>query len=300
MPKALVDGFHLHYQQFGEGSPVVMVHGITGNLAIWHLEIMPALMSKYRITTYDLRGHGYSDVPPTGYTTADHAQDLCRLLDTLGIERADVVGHSFGADIALHFAILFPERVDRLVLVEPGIAALVFLRERQDWIGWKYWRDKLALGGVSIPPEKWYDAEYLVRASVGLPMLFGFRRGRARRAGPLVRLMDTTTAAKDFCDVAGMTLDRIAEVRHATLVVYGEDSVFLGTYEFLKNNLSDCTPVLIPGSEHFGPLERPQALIERLLEFLGNDRTARGGASDRSVPDRSAGVEASTEELGRS
>ena len=73
MPKALVDGFHLHYQQFGEGPHVVMVHGITGNLAIWHLEIVPALLSKYRITTYDLRGHGYSDVPPTGYTTADHA-----------------------------------------------------------------------------------------------------------------------------------------------------------------------------------------------------------------------------------
>jgi pimeloyl-ACP methyl ester carboxylesterase len=268
MAKALVNGIQLHYQQFGQGPHVVMIHGITGNLAIWHLEIVPALMSDSRITTYDLRGHGYSDVPPTGYTTADHANDLKNLLDTLGIERAHLVGHSFGADIALHFTILFPERVNRLVLIEPGIAALIPLRERRDWPGWKYWRDKLALGGVTIPPEKWYDTEYLVRASVGLPMLFGFRKGRARRAGPLVRLMNTTTAARDYCELAGMTLEKINEVRHQTLVLYGADSVFIGTYEYLRDNLVNSVCFLMSDSEHFGPVERPELLLRYVREFL--------------------------------
>ena len=228
MAKTRVKDFELHSQQFGQGPHLVMVHGMTGNLAIWHLEIVPALLSDYRMTTYDLRGHGYSDVPPTGYTTEDHASDLLELMNQLGIERAHLIGHSFGADIALHFSILYPERVNRLVLVEPAIAALAPMREREDWIGWSYWREKLALGGVVVPPEKWYDAEYLVRASVGLPMLFGFRKGRARRAGPLVRLMDTTTAARDYGNLAGMTLERIAEVHHPTLVLFGEDSVFKG------------------------------------------------------------------------
>jgi pimeloyl-ACP methyl ester carboxylesterase len=274
MAKALANGIQLHYQQFGEGPNVVMIHGITGNLAIWHLEIVPALMSDYLITTYDLRGHGYSDVPPTGYTTADHAADLSHLLDTLSIPRAHVVGHSFGADIALHFAIRFPERVDRLVLVEPGIAALTFLREHEDWIGWKYWRDKLALGGVTIPREKWYDAEYLVRASVKLPMLFGFRKGRARRAGPLVRLMDTTTAASDYCELAGMTLDKICAVRHPALVLYGEDSVFIETYEYLRDNLANSTCFLMPDSEHFGPIERPDLLLQHVRPFLRGAESA--------------------------
>ena len=66
MPHASINGIKLHYQQVGQGPDVVMVHGITGNMAIWHLEIIPALMQQYRLTTYDLRGHGYSDAPPTG------------------------------------------------------------------------------------------------------------------------------------------------------------------------------------------------------------------------------------------
>jgi pimeloyl-ACP methyl ester carboxylesterase len=168
----------------------------------------------------------------------------------------------------LHFAILFPERVDRLVLVEPAIAALAPLREREDWIGWQYWRDKLALGGVTVPSEKWYDVEYLVRASVKLPMLFGFRKGRERRAGPLVRLMDTTTAARDYCELAGMTLDKIGQVRHQSLVLYGEDSVFIGTYEYLRDNLANCSCFLMPQSEHFGPIERPELLLQHLRRFL--------------------------------
>lgn len=285
MAKALANGVQLHYQQFGQGPHLVMIHGITGNLAIWHLEIVPALLSEFRITTYDLRGHGYSEVPPTGYTTADHATDLKHLLDTLGIPRAHVIGHSFGADIALHFAILFPERVDGLVLVEPAIAALLPLRERPDWIGWKYWRDKLALGGVTVPPDKWYDAEYLVRSSVGLPMLFGFRKGRARRAAPLVRLMETTTAARDYCEQAGMTLEKINAVRHRTLILYGEDSVFLGTYEYLQNHLPHCAGFLMPDSEHFGPIERPELLLQHVRSFLGSL-----APSDRSTNTLGAGI----------
>ncbi|MGH9896411.1 MAG: alpha/beta fold hydrolase, partial [bacterium] len=273
MPKALVNGIHLHYQQMGQGPDVVMIHGITGNLAIWHLEIVPALMQQCRLTTYDLRGHGYSDVPPTSYTTADHASDLDHLLDTLGIKRAHLVGHSFGADIALHYTILHPERVQRLAVVEPGIPALTFMREREDWIGWKYWRDKLASGGVSVPMEKAYDAEYLVRASVNVPKLFGFRKGLPRRAAPLVRLMNTTTAAKDYCQVAGMTLERISDIRHRTLIMYGEDSVFLDGYEYLRDRLPNCQAVLMADSEHFGPVERPELLIKHLEEFLHAEET---------------------------
>ena len=275
MAKVAANGIQLHYQQAGQGPDLAMIHGITGNLAIWHLEIVPALASEFRITTYDLRGHGYSDIAPSGYTTAHHATDLKHLLDRLGIARTHILGHSFGADIALHFAILFPERVDRLVLVEPAIAALVSLRNREDWIGWKHWREKLAMAGITIPPEKWCDAEYLVRASVGLPIVFGFRKGRARRSGRLIRLMNTTTAARDYCEVAGMTLDAIDQVRHPVLLLYGEDSEFLDTYRYLAKHLVDPACALMRNTEHFGPIEEPGILLGHVREFLRNQNAGR-------------------------
>jgi pimeloyl-ACP methyl ester carboxylesterase len=292
MAKLLVNGFQMHCQQLGSGPPLVMVHGMTGNLAIWHMAIAPALAPSYHVTTYDLRGHGYSDAPPTGYSTADHANDLKHLLDVLGIEKAPIMGHSFGADIALHFAILFPERVERLILVEPAISALTFLRKQHDWIGWKYWREKLASGGVAVPEEHWYDPEYLVRLSVGLPMVFGFRKGQARRAAPTLRLLNNTTAAKDYSDAAGMTLEKIKQVPHPVLVLYGEDSVFLGTYEYLRDNLPNARCLLMSDSEHFGPIERPDLLLRHLKLFLNDSaeqplerelRISTGGSAEKAA-----------------
>src|SRR3954447_19217005 len=104
MPKiALPSGVRLHHVQAGDGPDLVLIYGITGNLAVWHLQVVPLLWDHFRLTTYDLRGHGYSDMPPSGYTADDMAADLLELIDALEIERPSIVGHSFGADIALYF-----------------------------------------------------------------------------------------------------------------------------------------------------------------------------------------------------
>ena len=285
MPKLTVNGIQLHYQQVGQGPDIVMIHGLTGNLAIWHLEIIPALMGNYRLTTFDLRGHGYSDMPSDGYTTTDHAADLRALLTQLDIDQAFFIGHSFGADIALHFSILYPDKVKQLVLIEPAIAALMPMRERKDWIGWRYWREKLEAGGVIIPEDKWYDDEFLVRQSIKIPKVFGFRKGMSRRAAPLVKLMDNTTAAADYRKVSGMTLETIASVNHPVLLVYGEDSVFLGTYDYLRENLPQCKPLLIPESEHYGPLEQPAILIDAIKQFLVPRAADSNGVSTNKLVD---------------
>src|SRR3954453_19429736 len=112
MPKAtLSSGLRLHYQRIGEGPDLGMVHGLTGNLAVWHLQIVPELSERYRVLTYDLRGHGHSDAPRRGYTPDQMADDLLGLLDELAIERPVVVGHRYGADIALYHALRHPNRV---------------------------------------------------------------------------------------------------------------------------------------------------------------------------------------------
>ncbi|MCI0372167.1 MAG: alpha/beta hydrolase, partial [candidate division NC10 bacterium] len=213
MPKVHVDGINVHYITVGRGPDVVMLHGFLGNLAVWHLNIIPELRREFRITTYDLRGHGYTDVTPSGYSTENMAQDLKGLLDALGIERPYLVGHSFGADVCLHFALLYPERVARLVAAEAGLAALVHERKRADWGGWSLWASKLEEAGLSVPPDKRTDLDYLLSASLETPKFYGPARGLPRKREPLLRVIRTTTLIQDYEEVGSLTLQAVRSIR---------------------------------------------------------------------------------------
>ncbi len=269
MPKVLANGIKIHYLQVGEGPDVVMLHGLTGNLAVWHFSAIPALRDDYRITSYDLRGHGRSDMPSSGYTTLDMAEDLRGLLDALGIERPHLVGHSLGADVALHFAFLYPERVDRIVAIEAGLAALVEVRKSEDWQGWSEWAKAIEnYGGTQVPREKWHDVAYMLRASLNVPIIFGMARGLPRKGDQVLKLIDTTTMVQDYENMAGLSLDALAQITNPVLLLYGSKSTYLGSYDVLRKVLPNCTTGLIQGGEHFAPIQEPQQLIEYLGPFL--------------------------------
>jgi pimeloyl-ACP methyl ester carboxylesterase len=270
MPKIQIkNGLTMHYQRVGEGPDLVLIHGLTGNLAVWHLKTVPLLRRHYRVLTYDLRGHGYSDMPPTGYTTDDMAEDLGLLLDELGIERPILAGHSYGADTALAYALMQPDRVDRIVAIEPGLSALISLRKREDWEGWRYWSDALERFGIPVPPERRADADYMLRLSLQVPMLYGPATGRPRKAEPLLRLLETTMI-KDYEVVGTLTLDNLTRITTPVQLIYGEGSAFLGSYDYLRQRLPNVVPIKLPPSAwgHFGPVEQPEILVQYMLDYL--------------------------------
>jgi pimeloyl-ACP methyl ester carboxylesterase len=268
MPKIKANGVNLHYITVGTGPDLVMLHGFLGNLAVWHLYMAPILRREYRVTTYDLRGHGYSDVTPNHYTAADMVEDLRCLLDGLGIERPILVGHSFGADIAMYFSLLYPERVPKLLALEPGLAALVHLRQERNWIGWEAWVTKLEEVGIHVPEDRRTDAEYLLLRSLEAPKFYGPARGLPRNREPLLHLIRNTTVLKDYEVVGDLTLEAVRTIQTPTLLVYGRDSHFISSYEYLHKALPNCQPVLLQGGEHFGPLEQPELLTEHIQRFL--------------------------------
>jgi pimeloyl-ACP methyl ester carboxylesterase len=271
MPKILLErGFQLHYQQVGRGPDLVMIHGLTGNLAVWHLKIIPMLWDHFRILTYDLRGHGYSEAPPTGYAADDMAEDLREVLDTLEIEQPAIVGHSYGADIALYFALSYPMRVKQVVAIEAALPAMIHLRNREDWEGWTYWEQVLANSGQHVPPDRRTDVDYLLRLSMEIPKKWGPLNGLPRNPKPFLRLLDTTTVARDYEQVGRLTLDKIPSIQSDVLLLYSEKSAFLGTYHYLAEHLPHVQEVLLPKSDwgHFGPLEQPELVAEQLLAFL--------------------------------
>ena len=268
MPKIKANGINLHYITVGAGPDVVMLHGFLGNLAVWHLYMVPLLRREFRVTTYDLRGHGYSEVTPSGYSAGDMAEDLRFFLDELGIEKPILIGHSFGADICMYFALKYPERVPKMLALEPGLAALVHERKREDWIGWDAWVAKLEEVGLKVPPEKRTDLEYLLTLSLETPKFYGPARGLPRNREPLLNLLRNTTITKDYEEIGELTLDAVRRIHTPTLLVYGKKSHFMSSYDFIHTALPDCRTILLPGGEHFGPLEQPELLTQHILEFL--------------------------------
>jgi pimeloyl-ACP methyl ester carboxylesterase len=272
MPRIAIDDIRFYYQQTGRGPDVVLLHGVSGNMAVWPLIGLPqALAGHFRVTAYDLRGHGYSDTPPTGYTSADMAEDLFRTQRALGLGPMYVLGHSFGGVIALHAAVLRPEAVAGLVLSDPYFPSLRRLQSEVGlWSGWQDYRERAARAGLEVTEEDWFDVGQLFQQTAHLPpdreALFRRELGLAARER-LVRLA-ATSCGEDVKAVAGLTEECILSVRQRILALYGDNSPFLSTCSFLAEHLPDCKVALVPGAKHLAPEESSSAYVALVRKHL--------------------------------
>lgn len=107
------NGIRMHVAEEGEGSPVVLLHGFPELWFSWRKQIGPLAEAGHRVIAPDLRGYGGTDAPPgpAGYDLVNLSADVVGLLDALGIEKAAIVGHDWGAQLAWHVALIHPERV---------------------------------------------------------------------------------------------------------------------------------------------------------------------------------------------
>ena len=120
MKRAEGDGIQIQLAAWeGEGQPILCVHGLTANCRCWDL-IASSLVPENNILAMDLRGRGLSDKPSSGYSLQHHIRDIVCLLDDLKQERIVLMGHSSGAYISMAFAANYPERTEKLILMDGG------------------------------------------------------------------------------------------------------------------------------------------------------------------------------------
>jgi pimeloyl-ACP methyl ester carboxylesterase len=271
MPFTTLNGLKFHYQQAGDGPDVVLIHGVTGDLSIWLLsKTLQTLSQSHRVTAYDLRGHGYSDAPSSGYTSADHASDVLALMDTIAAETAAIVGHSFGGVIAAHAAALAPERVSAVVLSDPYFPALRHLEDVSRWGHWQNFRQQAENAGVELSDEHWYDLGRFFDQVVHLDgdRLLRFRREVGLPAFNRLLRLGRTTCGDDTKVAAGLTSEKIEAIRVPALAVYGEFSPFLATAEYLVAHLPNCRSAIVPNAQHRAPEENPEPFVRILQDFF--------------------------------
>lgn len=118
--KVPANGIEMHVREWSrEGPPVMLLHGLASNARIWD-DVAPRLAADHAVRAIDQRGHGFTTKPDHGYSFEEVTADLLALLDALEVERAALVGHSWGGNVVLDFAARFPGRVSHVVLVDGG------------------------------------------------------------------------------------------------------------------------------------------------------------------------------------
>jgi pimeloyl-ACP methyl ester carboxylesterase len=299
----------LNSVRLGNGEALVLIHGLGANLAFWFFGPAQLLADRYQVVMYDLRGHGRSPMPRSGYDLGSMAGDLLSLLDRLGVAQADLVGHSFGGRVALTFAALYPHRVRKLVIADTPLRALQGPVRLGDWPHWPRWKAELMSLGLEHPPSDDRVIDYRLLAELGRQgggpgrkaALEGgspaqrridlrSRQMSARGAQRWQQLLQQTTAPQDFEDENPLDREGLAAIAAPTLLMFGEYSHCLPTAHRLRELLQNARLMMIPGAGHYFPVVKPAYFERGLNRFLARPEAARVGGLRRMHPRRRPGV----------
>src|SRR3954469_20558246 len=116
-----VNGVHMYYETCGDGTPLVLLHGGMLSIDLTFAGLIPALAQSHRVIGVELQGHGRTADTDREITPAALASDVVALLDHLGLDRADVIGHSMGGAVAMELAVSAPDRVRRVVPISVSV-----------------------------------------------------------------------------------------------------------------------------------------------------------------------------------
>ena len=268
---AEINGVKLHYITAGHGAPLILLHGYAETSLMWK-PIIPVLAERFTVIAPDLPGIGDSDIPAHGLDMKSAAIRIHDLAKSLGVQKAEVVGHDIGLMVAYAYAAQFASEVTKLVLMDaflPGVEgweavynnpniwhfrfngptpeALVQGRERTYFE--YFWNDLAADKTRSIPEadRKAYTAAYARpgRMHAGWAYFVSFRQ-----------------AAKDFAQLSQTKLHM------PVLTIGGEESLGEALGQQTKLVATDVTVVVLKDTGHWVLEERPKETTEALQKFL--------------------------------
>jgi pimeloyl-ACP methyl ester carboxylesterase len=272
-------GHPVTYHQVGRGPAVLLIHGITSSSRTWRT-VMPALAEHHTVIAPDLLGHGRSAKPRGDYSLGGYASGLRDLLVALEVPSATVVGHSLGGGVAMQFAYQFPERVQRLALVDSGgLGSEVSLVLRAATLpGAEYVLPLLASGplrgaGAALGSVL---GRVGVRASADVRgMAEGFESlgdAAARRA--------FVHTARSVIDPAGQRVDatdRLYLAEHVpSLIVWGDHDRMIpvqhgrDAHELMPGSRLE----IFPGAGHFPFNDDPERFVAVLTDFIATTEPA--------------------------
>jgi pimeloyl-ACP methyl ester carboxylesterase len=249
-----VNGLPVHYEVAGEGDPIVLVHGLSESTRLWYRNI-PELSRHYRVYLIDLPGFGAMRKAHRHFNLQQSSSWLDDWMQAVGLKEAHLVGHSMGGYVVMALAVLQPQKVKRLVLVDS--IGIPFNRPVRQLV---YPALKSI---VKTTPAFWpcINYDYL-------------------RAGPIM----VERVAQQIVRLDATSI--IMSVHTPTLIIWGEndDLVPLASGRLLHEQIAGSRLFIIPQTNHFGMFEQPAAFNHALLTFLqGQEVGVEAAVSRRSL-----------------
>ncbi len=270
MPEVRANGLRLAVVDEGAGPPVVLLHGFPDTAYLWRSQIEALVAAGYRAIAPDLRGRGGSDKPPRveDYALPVIVQDVGALLDALGLERAHIVGHDWGAAVAWGVAMRLPARVERLVAISvphPGTGGRPTLEQLQK--GW--YRLLFQFAGVAeelVQREDWYLLRVLLAGASDLERYIA----DLAQPGALTPALNWYRANLPPQRLLGSPR-ALAPVQAPTLGIFRARDPYLAEDPMRRSGEFVAGPWRyehFAESGHWIPRDEPERLNHLLLEFL--------------------------------
>lgn len=278
------DGVRISYQALGEldRGALVLANGLGGRLYVWE-PLVERLYQQWRVVTWDYRGLFESDAPSRvrRLSIPNHAEDLVRILDAEGIRTASVIGWSMGVQVALEFASLYPERLEKLVLINgthghamaTGLQPLV----RIPWLS-RYLHEF-----IDILKTRPTIVNLLSRLAAAEPLtgtlglIYSWMRGNQKIKFAFQQYLhdvfgtDFTNYLRLFQELdAHSTYHHLREIPHPALVVWGSLDFLTPAYQSreMVRKMPNAQPMNLLLGTHFVLLEYPHFLTDRIATFL--------------------------------
>jgi 3-oxoadipate enol-lactonase len=254
---APVDGGRLYYEVWGSGYPVILIHSGLVDSRMWD-DQMSTLAARFTVVRYDLRGFGKSDIPTTAYSQVD---DLSRLLQYLKIERAALVGVSYGSYIALDFTLANPSKVTALVAASPNVSGFGGWSSDMRAM-WTKVESALQTGEVGQAQElelsKWVPSGVYPESDARIHQL--------AQENQTTYLVDSNLEEEP----KRPAFDRLAEIRAPTLVLIAEHDLpeISIIADRILGKVAGSKKVVIASADHLLNMRNPEAFNRVVLDFL--------------------------------
>lgn len=262
MPNLIINGFSAHYLSAGKGPTVAILHGFTANHAMWWQQVPVLSRAGFRVIAPDLRGHGDSEHPGSGYHPDALADDLRALLDVLGLDRAHVVGLSLGGMVAQRFALDFPDRVITLTVADsfsgPPPSEVMDIFREHEAVGRKEGM-KALFEQLLVRPALPFGPDYQMPLHLMPALEKAFLKNRMET---MSSYLDALAALPDW------TAELRGIVRPALLMVGNADAPCRGPMARMAEEIPGAEFEVIARCGHSSAVEKADDFNRLLLDFL--------------------------------